>query len=145
MRTLLRWLSTASAVGAIVVFSGVFSPTQALAAASQPGQTATGPTEAWCAMNYYGQCMTNYGNYGNFYGNNYGNNYGNSYGNSYNNYGNNYANRNFDRDDFSRYGMSYGNYGNSYMMNRNPYSNYGNSYMMNRNPYANYGNSYMYR
>jgi hypothetical protein len=151
MRILFRWLSTALATGAIVALSGVFSPTQALAAASLPGQVASGPTEAWCATNYYGQCMTNYGTYGNYnYGNsyNYGNygtygNYGN-YGNSY--YGNSYMNRGqyFDRDDFFRYRMPYSNYGNSYMMNRNPYSNYGNSYM-NRNPYSSYGNSYMYR
>ena len=66
MRTLLRWLSTALAIGAIVVLSGVFSPTQALAAASLPGQAASGPTQAWCATNAYGQCMTNYG-YGNSY------------------------------------------------------------------------------
>ena len=126
MRTLLRWLSAVLAIGAIVVLGGVFSPTQALAAASLPGQATSGPAEAWCAMNYYGQCMTNYG-YGS-YGNNYG--YG-SYGN---NYGNNYGYRNFDRDDFFRYRMPYSNYG----------SSYGNSYMY-RNPYSGYGNSYMYR
>jgi hypothetical protein len=133
MRTLLRWLSTALAIGAIVVLSGVFSPTQALAAASLPGQAASGPTEAWCATNYYGQCMTNYG-YGNsyygnpYYGNSYSGNYYNSYyGNYYNNYGNAYGNRYFDRDDFYRYRTPYSSYGNSYMY-RNPYSSYGNSY-----------------
>jgi hypothetical protein len=133
MRTLLRWLSTALAIGAIAVLSGVFSPTQALAAASLPGQAAAGPTQAWCATNYYGQCMTNYGSYGNY--GNYGNSY---YGNSYMNRG-----RGFDRDDFYGYRNSYSNYGNSYMY-RNPYSNYGNSNMY-RNPYSSYGNSYMYR
>ena len=89
MRTLLRWLSTALAIAAIVVFSGVFSPTQALAAASLPGQAASGPIEAGCMTNYYGQCMTNYG---------YGNSY---YGNS--NYSNPYYNNSY-----------YGNYNNSY-------------------------------
>ena len=116
MRTLLRWLSTASAIGAIVVFSGIFSPTQALAAASLPGPTATGSTEAWCAMNYYGQCMTNYGNRGNSYMNR----------NPYSNYGNSYMNRN-----------PYSNYGNQYM--RSPNSNYGNSYGYSA---PSYGNSY---
>ncbi len=146
MRTLLRWLSTALAIGAIVVLSGVFSPTQALAAASLPGQAASGPTEAWCMTNYYGQCMTNYGYGSSNYGNSYMNrnpysNYGSNYGMSY--FGNPYARRDFDRDD--RYGnrMPYSNYGNQYMV-RNPYSNYGNQYM-NRAPYSNYGNQYMVR
>ncbi len=124
MRTLLPWLSTALAIGAIVVLSGVLSPTQALAAALPGPTTASGPTEAWCMTNYYGQCMNNYG-----------------YGAP--NYGNSYMNRGqyFDRDD--RYGnrMPYSNYGNQYM-NRAPYSNYGNQYM-NRAPYSNYGNQYM--
>jgi plastocyanin len=129
------------ALGAIVVLSGVFSPTQALAAASTPGQAASGPTEAWCMTNHYGQCITNYGrgssNYGNQYmGRNPYSNYGNQYmgRNPYSNYGNQYMGRN-----------PYSNYGNQYM-GRNPYSNYGNQYMA-RNPYSNngnYGNSYGY-
>jgi hypothetical protein len=137
MRTLLRWLFTAVAVGAIVVLGGVFSPTQALAAASLPGSTTTsGPTEAWCATNYYGRCATNYG-YGNsYYGNSYYSNpyYGNSrYGNYYNSYYGNYNNRYSGNSYYNNNGCGYGYYG-----------SYGNSYPY-RNPYSRYGNSYTYR
>jgi hypothetical protein len=138
MRTLFRWLSTALAIGAIVVLSGVFSPTQALAAASLPGQAASVPTEAWCATNYYGQCMTNYGN--SYYGNsNYGNPY---YSNSY--YGNQYGNSYYGNSNYGNcynYGYNGNYYGNRY---GNSYSSYGNSYMYS-NPYSNYGRSYTYR
>jgi plastocyanin len=135
MKRLLHWLSPALAAVVVVALNGSFYPAPALAAASLPGPTTSGPAEAW-----YGTCshIVRPGETLTMLARRYGTSTGQLARSNY------LRNPNYIQSGWALRvpcSSGYGNYGNSYSYGA-PYSNYGNAYSAPNYAAPNYGNSY---